>query len=161
MSDRSFHSLAVAAERINATRGTNAKTRICAGYRRSLEEEEDLELAAQFLAEGAFSDLSGKRASVGSRTYSTAAAQFCEIDYDKVFKPCKTALGSASEAIQKLTANIEAARARRDPDRPTLQEVRGFYEELYGVSSRADKQDILHCIELLTNGLKELDKFEA
>ncbi|MDZ7772165.1 MAG: hypothetical protein U5K31_05410 [Balneolaceae bacterium] len=80
---------------------------------------------------------------MGSRTYSTAAARYCEIDYDKVFSPCKTALGSASEAIQKLTANIDAARAKRSPDRPTLQEVRGYYEELYGVSSRADKQEIL------------------
>lgn len=74
-----------------------------------LDNDTDLRLAAQFLGEGAFSDLSDKRATVGSRTYSTLAAEFCEIDYDMVFKPSKTALGSASETIEKLLTNIPEA----------------------------------------------------
>lgn len=139
----SFQKLGETAQRINETRSTNAKISICADYFTSLEEDEDLRLAARFLGEGAFSNLSGKRATVGSRTYSTCAADFCEIDYEKVFKPCKTALGSASEAIEKLMHNIESARQKRNPSCLSLQQIHAVYEEIHGVSSRADKQKIL------------------
>ena len=139
----SFLKLAQTAQQIAETRGTNAKIRICAEYLVKIESDNDLNLSSQFLGEGAFSSLSGKRASVGSRTYSMAAAHFCEIDYDKVFKPCRTALGSSSEAIEKLMQNIEAARNKCNPARLSLDEVKNIYEQLYSVSSRADKQDIL------------------
>ncbi len=143
MSHNTFKSLADTAQRIAETRSTNTKIEICAGYFKRIEADEDLNLAAQFLGEGAFSSISGKRASVGSRTYSTCAAKFCEIDYEKVFKPCRTALGSSSEAIEKLMANIEAARKKRSPAQYSLSEVKELYDRLYSVSSRADKQEIL------------------
>src|SRR6056297_1578052 len=143
MMSNSFLKLAQTAQQIAETRGTNTKIRICAEYLVKIKSDNDLNLSAQFLGEGAFSSLSGKRASVGSRTYSMAAAHFCEIDYDKVFKPCRTALGSSSEAIEKLMQNIEAARNKRNPARLSLDEVKDIYEQLYSVSSRADKQDIL------------------
>ena len=139
----SFQQLAETAQQIAETRSTNAKIAICANYFRGMEVDEDLELAAQFLGEGAFSSVSGKRASVGSRTYSTCAADFCEIDYDKVFRPCRTALGSSSEAIEKLMNNIQAARDKRTPEELTLDQVKKIYEDLYRVSSREDKQNIL------------------
>ncbi|MDX1587110.1 MAG: hypothetical protein R3222_10205, partial [Balneolaceae bacterium] len=138
-----FKQLAETAQKIAETRGTNAKIRICAGYLKDIKTDEHLNLAAQFLGEGAFSSLSGKRASVGSRTYSTAAAEFCEIDYDLVFKPCRTALGSSSEAIEKLIRNVEAARKKQNPSQLSLGQVKSIYEQLYSVSSRADKQEIL------------------
>lgn len=138
-----FQHLAETAQHIAETRGTNSKIRICAAYLKSIENEDDLNLSVQYLGEGAFSSLSGKRASVGSRTYSTAAADFCEIDYDLVFKPCRTALGSSSEAIEKLMQNVDAARNKRSPSQLTLNEVKDIYEQLYSVSSRADKQKIL------------------
>lgn len=138
-----FLHLAKTAQHINETRSSNAKIKICAEYFRTLDNEEDLKLAAQFLSEGAFSDVSGKRASVGSRTYSTLAADLCEIDYDKVFKPSKTALGSSSETIEKLFNNIPEARKKWIPKNLTLTEVKSIYNELEAVSSRADKQDIL------------------
>lgn len=139
----SFQKLAETAQQINETRSTNAKTSICAAYFKSLKNNDDLQLAARFLGEGAFSNLSGKRATVGSRTYSTCAAEFCEIDYENVFKPCKTALGSASEAIEKLMQNIECAREKRKPAQLSLQQVYSIYEDIHNVSSRADKQEIL------------------
>ncbi|MFH5833347.1 ATP-dependent DNA ligase [Halalkalibaculum sp. DA384] len=139
----SFQQLAETAQRIAETRSTNSKIAICADYFRSIEQDEDLNLAAQFLGEGAFSSISGRRASVGSRTYSTCAAEFCDIDYEKVFKPCRTALGSSSEAIEKLMQNIDLAREKRDPQQLTLLQIQESYEELYRVSSRQDKQDIL------------------
>ncbi|MDZ7683125.1 MAG: ATP-dependent DNA ligase [Fodinibius sp.] len=139
----SFQKLAETAQQINETRSTNAKIAICATYFLAIEADEDLGRAARFLGEGAFSSVSGKRATVGSRTYSTCAADFCEIDYEKVFKPCKTALGSSSEAIEKLMHNIAEARNKRQPTRLSLQEIEAYYIELYKVSSRADKQEIL------------------
>jgi len=138
-----FQKLAETARQIAETRGTNAKIALCAKYFRDFDQDDDLNLAAQFLGEGAFSSISGKRASVGSRTYSTCAAEFCEIDYEKVFKPCRTALGSSSEAIEKLMRNIPAAVDKRSPAQLSLQQVMNIYEELYSVSSRADKQEIL------------------
>jgi DNA ligase-1 len=141
--NNTFQTLAETAQRINNTRSRNSKISICADYLRSLDNNEDLDRATRFLSEGAFSSLSGKRATVGSRTYSTCAAKFCEIDYEKVFKPCKTALGSASEAIEKLMHNIEAARKKCEPAQLSLQEIESTYEDICSVSSRADKQHIL------------------
>jgi DNA ligase-1 len=138
-----FLQLAKTAQTINETRGSNAKIKICAEYFKLLETDEDLQMAAQFLGEGAFSDVSGKRASVGSRTYSTLAADLCEIDYEKVFKPSKTATGSSSEVIEKLFTNIPESRAKWDPQHISLQEVKSIYDHLEEVSSRADKQEIL------------------
>ena len=138
-----FQQLAKVAQKINETRGSNAKIRICAEYFRSLDLDENLHLAAQFLGEGAFSDVSGKRASVGSRTYSTLAAEICEIDYEKVFKPSKTATGSSSEAIEKLFLNIPEARKKWSTQELSLKQVKELFDRLHAVSSRADKQEIL------------------
>ncbi|MGN8224260.1 ATP-dependent DNA ligase [Gracilimonas sp. BCB1] len=138
-----FHTLAKTAQQINETRGSNAKIKICAEYFKSLDNDEDLRRAARFLGEGAFSDVSGKRASVGSRTYSTLAAEICEIDYEKVFKPSKTATGSSSETIEKLLHNIPEARAKWTAENLSLKDVEVLFNQLYEVSSRADKQEIL------------------
>lgn len=138
-----FRKLAEIAQQINETRSTNAKISLCADYFRTIEADADLNRAAQFLGEGAFSSISGKRASVGSRTYSTCAAEFCKIDYEKVFKPCKNALGSSSEAIEKLMQNIEAAKEKRNPAQLSLEKIEEIYQKLYRVSGRADKQEIL------------------
>jgi DNA ligase-1 len=141
--EQSFYYLASLAQQIAETRGTNAKIKRCASYFRSINDDEDLKLAARFLGEGAFADISGKRASVGSRTYSTLAADICEIDYEKVFKPSKTAVGSSSETIEKLFTNIDAAREKWSSKRLSLQEIAEIYNRLYEVSTRVDKQEIL------------------
>lgn len=143
MDDNSFQRFAETAQQINETRSTNAKISLCADYFLSIEMDENLGRAARFLAEGAFPSISGKRASIGSRTYSTCAADFCEINYEKVFKPCKTALGSASEAIEKLMYNIPEAREKRTAARLSLEDVEKSYQQLYQLSSRADKQGVL------------------
>lgn len=141
--DNSFRTLAKTAQDILETHSTNSKIAICARYFRELESNEDLNRAAQFLGEGVFSSISGRRVTIGSRTYSTCAANFCEIDYEKVFKPSKTALGSSSEAIEKLMHNIAAARAKRTPAQLSLSQVESIYKDIAHVSSRTDKQEIL------------------
>lgn len=138
-----FRRLSEVAQKISETRGSNAKIKRCVEYFRGLEDDGNLELATQFLGEGAFSDISGKRASVGSRTYSTLAAEICEIDYEQVFKPSKTAMGSASETIEKLFTNIPEAKDKWKAAELSLQDVEAIYDRLYEVSSRKDKQEIL------------------
>lgn len=143
ISRSSFLKLAKVAQTINETRGSNDKIDLCANYFRTLDNDKDLQIAAQFLGEGAFSDVSGKTASVGSRTYSTLAAEMCEIDYEKVFKPSKTATGSSSETIEKLFRNIPEARNKWSAQDLSLQKIETIFDQLYEVSSRADKQEIL------------------
>lgn len=138
-----FLNLCETIQTIRETRGSNAKTATCASYLNSIDSDEDLLLAARFIGEGAFDNISGKRASVGSRTSGLAAADFCEIDYDLVFKPCRTATGSSSETIEKLMYATPAAREKRTPEKKSLHEVEQIFEKLYRVSSRADKQQIL------------------
>ncbi len=131
-------------QKIRETRGSNAKTRLFADYLAALETADELNLAAQFIGEGAFSELSGKRASVGSRTSGLAAAEFCEIDYDRVFKPCRTATGSSSETIERLMENIPAAIKKRVPENLSLDDIQEIAVNLYSASGRDQKKEILH-----------------
>lgn len=142
-SPHTFHELCTLAQTILETRGTNAKTKLCAEFFERVENEEDLRLAARYLGEGAFSDVSGKRASVGHRTIAVLAAEFCEIDYDLVFKPSRTATGSSSETIQKLMENLPEARAKWNDGRLSLKEIADIYEELYITSNRDRKKQII------------------
>ncbi len=131
-------------QQIAETRGNNSKISIFADFLKSIENEQELELAVQFTGEGAFSTVSGRRASVGSRTIAETACRFCEIDYERVFRPCKTATGSASEAIEKLTANLDQAVRKRSPDSPALPEMKSFYEELASARNRNEKESLMH-----------------
>ena len=140
---KSFQSLALLAQSILETRGTNAKIKLAADYFSTIEDDQDLKLAARYLSEGAFSSVSSKRASVGHRTIATLAAEFCEIDYDLVFKPSRTASGSSSETIQRLFENIPEARAKWSDYRLSLREVNNIFEQLYITSKRELKNQIL------------------
>ena len=137
-----FRELCDTIQTIRETRGSNAKIATCANYISQLSDD-NLHLACRFIGEGAFDDISGKRASVGSRTSGLAAAEFCGVDYDLVFKPCRTATGSSSETIEKLMYATPDARKKRDPKEWTLPEVETVFDRLFDVSSRADKQEVL------------------
>jgi DNA ligase-1 len=137
-----FKNLAELAQRIAFTRGNNAKIILCADYFKELSSE-DLRRAAQFLGEGAFSSVSGKRASVGHRTVAVLAADFCEIDYERVFRPSRTATGSSSETIQRLLENIPEARAKWSAQNLTLAEIEEVFETLYIRKGRDAKQAVL------------------
>lgn len=139
----SFRLLAEVAQKISTTRGNKAKINICSQYLKNLHDDTDLELSTQFLSEGAFSSISGKRASVGHRTIATLAAEFCEIDYEKVFKPSKTASGSSSETIQRLFENIPEAKEKWSAEYLNLKEVSEIFGHLYNTSTKEKKQQIL------------------
>lgn len=137
-----FKSLAELAQKIAFTRADNAKIKLCANYFRELERE-DVRRAVQFLGEGAYSNISGKRASIGHKTVAVLAAEFCEIDYDLVFRPSKNATGSTSETIQRLLENIPEARAKWSAENLSLEETEAIFEKLYHSKSRAAKQTVL------------------
>lgn len=139
----SFRKLCETAQTISQTRGNNAKIKLGAEYFQSLPDEKDIQLATRYLSEGAFPDVSGKRASVGHRTIATLAAEFCEVDYDLVFKPSRTATGSSSETIQRLFENIPEARAKWNAESLSLQQIDEIFESLYIASKRDTKQQLL------------------
>lgn len=139
----SFRLLAETAQAISKTRSNNAKIQLFVDYLSKLESDNNVELATQFLSEGAFSDISGKTASVGHRTIATLAADFCEIDYEKVFKPSRTASGSSSETIQRLFENIPEAQAKLNSQNLSLRQIEEIFESLYITSKRDAKQHIL------------------
>ncbi|MEX2641350.1 MAG: hypothetical protein WD266_11720 [Balneolales bacterium] len=139
----SFRLFCETAQQIAGTRGSNEKTELFVRYLKVLTGEKDLQLATQFLGEGAFSRISGKRASIGHRTASVAASSFCEVDYELVFKPCRTALGSASETMEKLMLNIPEAAAKRKPEPVTLQEMESEFIKLEQARKRMDKEALL------------------
>ena len=138
-----FSAFAEVAQTILGTRGTNAKIALCSSYFSSLEDEKDIYLAAQYLGEGAFSTVSGKRASVGYRTIATLAAEFCEIDYELVFKPCRTATGSSSETIEKLFENLPQVQNKLQPEYLSLSDIEDISEKLYNIRSREEKQELV------------------
>ncbi|WP_372634329.1 hypothetical protein [Fodinibius sp.] len=142
MSD-TFRQWAEAARQIAESPDPAAGITRCAAYLRSLRTDKGLRLATRFLDKRIFPSRSGKRIAMGSRTYSTCAAEFCEIDYEQVFKPCKKALGNAPDTIEKLMQNIEAARAKRSPAGLSLSDIHQYYEKLSQLSTRAEKKILL------------------
>ncbi len=150
----SLRTFAETAQTISETHGSITKITIARDYLAGLENDRDLELAAQFLGEGAFSQISGRRTSVGHRTIGVCAADFCEVDYEHIFKPCRTATGSSSEAIQKLMENMPAAQNKRSPRPVLLQQVQQWFEDLVTISERDKKTAFLQSIWKQLTGLE-------
>ena len=139
----SFQALCHVLTCIMRTRSSRRKTALYSDYLSALADEADVERAARFTGEGAFSTISARRAAVGHRTVALTAAVFCKLDYDKVFRPCRTATGSTSETIEKLMANMPAAIARRRPAGITLAGLGEIFESLASARRREEKQRLL------------------
>lgn len=137
-----FERWAQLVQSIAETRGSNAKIKLCAEYLAQLSPSQ-LALACQYMGEGAFSTISGKRASIGAQTIGIAAANYCKIDYDIVFKACRTATGSSTETIQRLFENLPEARQKNSLQHWDLARISELAEELAQTRSRKDKQRIL------------------
>ena len=138
-----FREYCLVLQNIRETRSTNSKITALSECLSKFKNNDELFLAAQFIGEGAFEEISGKKASVGSRTSGLAAASFCNIDYDRVFKPCRTATGSSSETIERLMENIPEAINQREPQELLLTDVRDIFEQLFQAGTRAGKEAIL------------------
>ncbi|MFU8861934.1 MAG: ATP-dependent DNA ligase [Cyclonatronaceae bacterium] len=139
----SFHRFCITVERVYHTRSTVSRIGQFAAYLKDLPDSADVDLACRFAGEGAFPAVSGRRASVGHRTVGVCAAGFCGIDYDLVFKPCRTATGSSSETIERLMANLDQVREKQRPAVLTLRQIQTEYERLETARSREAKQELL------------------
>lgn len=129
---------------IGETRSTSAKTEYFARYLESVSSSEfAVALACQFAGEGAFGQVSGQRVGVGSRTLALSAVAFCDIDHDRVFRPCRTATGSGSEAIALLLSNLPSVHPKQKVREWSLPEVYQLLETLSRTKKREDKELIL------------------
>lgn len=139
----SFFTFCSMVQRIAESRGSNKKTALFANYLESLNDTSAIVLACRFIGEGAFSTISGRKASIGHRTIAMCASNFCEIDYDLVFKPCRIATGSSSETIEKLMDNLPIAIQKRNPISLSLQQIESAFIKLESLSKRANKEEHL------------------
>jgi len=134
-------------QKIGETRSTTRKVDLFAEYLHSIQTTpEAVALACQFAGEGAFGQISGNRVGIGSRTIALSAVAFCEIDYDIVFRPCRTATGSGSEAIALLLMNLPQAKRKQSPREWTLAEVYTLFDSLSSTKKRDAKEQLLEQI---------------
>lgn len=84
------------------------KMELLSTYYSSIEYDDDLKITAQFMADGALPAPSAENITIGSRTISTAFCNYLDLDYEKVFKPCRQACTSLSETITLLFLNFGA-----------------------------------------------------
>ncbi len=103
----------------------------------------ELELAVRYAGEGIFPAFSGRRISIGHQTIAVAAAKFCDIDYEKVYKPCRSATGNTAETVGKLMANLPEAVSRRQYAALSLEDLHSFFEKLNTLKRRKDKEILL------------------
>jgi DNA ligase-1 len=146
-----FKSFAQTAQKIADTRGINGKIAVFEKYLSTFENPADIKLALRYFTEGAFSKKSGRRAVIGHRTTQTAAAEFLEMDYDLVFKACRTATGSGSETIEKLMRNWPLGQEKRQEQDLTLTEMYDWFEKLEAAKNRDEKSVFIQeCWKLLS-----------
>lgn len=140
----SFRQFAETAQRIADTRSTVEKAEICASYLQSLPTLSDQQIAVRFFGEGALPANDERSLSIGHKTIAEAACSFMELDYDYVFRACRTATGSASEAIEKLMEAWPTAIAKRNPELISLQEIAAFFNEFASINNKEEKIKRLH-----------------
>src|SRR5690606_22949088 len=126
------------------TRSNAEKAEICSHYLKSLPDIKQQKLAVRFFGEGAFAAIDKKRLAIGHKTIAEAACGFLELDYDYVFRACKTATGSSSEAIEKLMEAWPIGIQKRNPKLHSLSEIADFFEHLAEIKSKEEKLQELH-----------------
>ena len=131
-------------DRLEQTRGTKAKQTLFVELLRDIQHHGTLEdevLACRFVSEGAFDPTSGLTGRLGARSQGMWVSEYCEIDYDKVFKPCRTATGSGSETIELLLTNMPhsgSKQAQPDTRNPwTLHDM----DMSFGLMAQAKKSE--------------------
>ena len=149
-----FLEFATAVHAIAQTRGTKAKAQIATDYLRTIDDPKDLETVVTWMADGAFSQRSGRSAAVGAATIAQAACHMLEIDYEAVFRPSKTATGSSSETISRLMEYLPSGRAAREPRLWSILEVMRIFEDIAAAKGRIEKQEYLWAAWKAMTGLE-------
>ena len=157
----SFREYCEGLHHVEWTRGTKAKQGHFVEILRDIQRRgtlHELVLACRFVSEGAFDPQSGLTGRLGARSQGLWVSEYCGIDYEKVFKPCRTATGSGSEAIELLLENMSPPSSKSDSTkkRPfwTLLDM----EDAFGRMARARKSSQKK--ELFDQWLHELSPLE-
>lgn len=127
------------AQLIAETRRTTEKIEFFSSYLKNLTSDRALELACQFMGEGAFSTSSGDRVVIGHTTIAHCACEFLDIDYETVFRPSRIATGSSSEVISKLMNNTISGIRGRKPESISLEALFDQYIVLKNCKKRDEK----------------------
>lgn len=140
----SFRNYCEVLDKIEQTRGTKAKQKLFVELLHDIQLHGTLEdgvLACRFVSEGAFDPSSGLTGRLGARSQGLWVSEYCGIDYEKVFKPCRTATGSGSETIQLLLTNMPQSIEKKhhgDTRGPwTLHDM----DTSFGLMARAKKSE--------------------
>jgi DNA ligase-1 len=104
-------------------REIGTKISVLSSYLMHLNEPQKVDLAIRFIVDGAFEHSLESRSLIGQQSIAKLAAEYCEIDYVKVFRPSKIATGNTSETIEKLFLNISAAQKKRRVGELHLREI--------------------------------------
>jgi len=149
-----FLAFVEAVHAIAHTRGSKAKTQIAADYFRTIVDADELETVVTWMSDGAFSQLSGRSATVGAATIAQAACRFLDIDYEAVFRPSKTATGSSSETISRLMEYLPSGCSSRQPRNLSVHEVMSLFEDIASARGRAEKEAYLWAAWKAMTGLE-------
>jgi len=131
------------AQNIAEMRSLNEKHKLLIAYLDGITTLDERKIAIRFLAEGAFPSIENRRLGIGHQTIAKAACAFLEINYELVFKTCKSATGSSSETIEKLMDAWPIGIQKREPKEISLKEILEFYEELASTKKKDFRIDKL------------------
>ena len=136
----SFREYCEGLNHVEWTRGTKAKQGHFVEILRDIQRRgtlDELVLACRFVSEGAFDPQSGLTGRLGARSQGLWVSEYCGIDYEKVFKPCRTATGSGSEAIELLLENMSPPSSKSDSTNKRPRWTLLDMEDAFGRMARA------------------------
>jgi DNA ligase-1 len=144
LATNTFFEFCLLLQQISETKSTKKKAEL---FGEALQQTSDVGqacLMAQFVGEGVFSstNTSTLRATIGPKLAAECCSEVCTIDYELVFKPCKQATGSGSEAIALLLTNMTSStqQARLNP---TLTELVEMAVQLSKLKKKVDKHALV------------------
>ncbi len=123
-------------------RTIDSKEQVLSRYFKGLDKP-DLKQALIFLMEGPFPKLENKRIQLGSRTLTQATIDYCDIDFEKVYQPCRKAVGNTTETVKLLLQNVPNENSSISKKTLTLQKIHDFLEELSKAKTSKQKKKIL------------------
>lgn len=139
----SFARLSEIANSLSELRTTEDRVHLLVRYFSSLDKN-DLRQAVIYLLEGPFRLLSDEKIKLGPRILSDATVEYCRIDYEKVFKPCREAVGNSKETIKLLLENIPINKQKGMHNYLTLNEINEILNKFLSAKTTSDKKNLLH-----------------
>lgn len=127
---------------LSATKSSNKKVALFAHALTNAKDMQEACLMAQFVGEGVFPSTSTKKASIGPKLAAECCSKICDIDYEIVFKACKQATGSGSEAIALLLSNFTSLDTSSKL-MPSLKDVVKMAEQFSLLKKKVEKEALL------------------